>query len=137
MVHTSAQVEKRTAQYIPGACNIGRDEIRVRALTGLAGLFITAILLIILLIVHASPVIRVIVFIPAFISALGFLQAYFHFCAYFGLRSLFNFEKAGTTPEEIWDDNMRRLDRRRAWTIIAYAALVAAGVTLVAFIIPF
>ena len=130
-------MEKRTTHYIPGVCNIGRDEIRVRALTGLAGLFITAILLIILLVVHAPPVIRVIVFIPAFISALGFLQAYFHFCAYFGLRSLFNFEKAGTTPEEIWDDNMRRLDRRRAWTIIAYAALVAAGVTLVAFIIPF
>jgi len=130
-------MEKHTTQYIPGVCNIGRDEIRVRALTGWVGLFITAILLIILIAVRAPLPIRVIVFIPAFISALGFLQAYFHFCAYFGLRSLFNFEKAGTTPEEIWDDNMRRLDRRRAWTIIAYAALVAVGVTLVAFIVPF
>jgi hypothetical protein len=129
-------MEKRTAHYIPGVCNIGRDEIRVRTLTGLAGLFITAILLIILIVVRAASVIRVLVYIPAFISALGFLQAHFHFCAYFGLKSLFNFEKAGTTPEEIWDDDMRRLDRRRAWTIIGYAALIATGVTLVAFIIP-
>jgi len=130
-------MEKRIAHYIPGVCNIGRDEIRIRALTGLAGLFITAILLIILIIVRVPPMIRIIVSIPAFISALGFLQAYFHFCAYFGLRSLFNFERAGTTPEEIWDDDMRRVDRRRAWMIIGYAALVAAGMTLVAFITPF
>jgi hypothetical protein len=128
---------KRSARYIPGVCNIGRDEIRVRALTGLVGLFITSILLIILIVVRAAPVIRVLVYIPAFISALGFLQAYFHFCAYFGLKSLFNFEKAGTTPEAIWDDDMRRLDRRRAWTIIAYAAVIAAGVTVVTFIVPF
>ena len=130
-------MEKRTAHYIPGVCNIGRDEIRIRALTGLAGLFITAFLVIFMTILRAAPIIRIIIFVPAFISALGFLQAYFHFCAYFGLRSLFNFEKAGTTPEEIWDDDMRRLDRHRAWTIIGYAALVATGVTLVAFIIPF
>lgn len=130
-------MENRTAHYIPGVCNIGKDEIRIRALTGLAGLFITAFLVILMIILRAAPIIRIIIFVPTFISALGFLQAYFHFCAYFGLRSLFNFEKVGTTPEEIWDDNMRRLDRHRAWTIIGYAALVATGVTLAAFVILF
>ncbi|NYT04847.1 MAG: hypothetical protein GKC04_00525 [Methanomicrobiales archaeon] len=122
--------------YHPGVCNIGDDETRLRRNLGWAG-FAAALL-------FAAPVIfcglprgvRLFVAIPVFIAALGFIQAKMHFCAYFGLRSLVNFRDAGATPEAIWEERLRALDRRQAWRIIGYAAAVTAAVTAVLWLLP-
>ena len=92
------EMEKRIAHYIPGVCNIGRDEIRVRALTGLAGLFITAILLIILIIVRAPPVIRIVVSIPAFIIGTRFSPGLLSFLRLFRFEIALQFRESRHDP---------------------------------------
>ena len=122
--------------YTPGVCNIGEAEVRRRARFGWAGLMAYIALGALLLSVDAGRTVRLIMFLPAFAASIGFVQAHMHFCAYFGLSALFNFKEAGTTPEEIWEEKLRAADRRRAWQIIGYSALIAAAMTALVYFLP-
>ena len=59
-------------------------------------------------------------------SAVGFFQAYTHFCVYFGLAALFNFGDLGKT-DSVQQAEFRALDRKKAWKII-FSAILAGGV---------
>lgn len=109
-------------KYIPGACNIGRSEIRRRELLGWVGLFATVIAYILFMLLDIPRIWRLVIFIPATLSSLGFLQARMHFCAYFGLKGVFNFESAGNL-DTIEQAEFRAKDRRKAWQIIAYSVI--------------
>lgn len=117
-------------QYIPGVCNIGPDEIQKRKRAGWLGLGLAVALWGFLTWVAAPAVWQLTLFVPAMISATGFLQAYMHFCAYFGFASLFNFGDVGTT-DSVSQAEFRAQDRRKAWQIIIYAALIGMAVALV------
>ena len=56
------------------------------------------------------------------VSAIGFLQAYMHFCAYFGFASLFNFGDVGKTYT-VQQAEFRSKDRSKAWQIVIYSNL--------------
>jgi len=124
------------SSYIPGVCNIGEAEIRRRLRFGWAGLAAYVLLGALLLLIDADRTARLIVFVPAFAASFGFMQAYLHFCAYFGLSALFNFQEAGSSPEEIWEEELRTADRRRAWQIIGYSVLIAIAMTAVVYLLP-
>jgi Ni/Fe-hydrogenase subunit HybB-like protein len=125
------------SDYIPGACNIGETEIRKRKNFGYVSLFGAIVLFGLMILLDVDPFWRFLIFIPAFGAALGFIQAYMHFCAYFGLKSLYNTGPPGTTPEEVWEEDLRRKDRRMAWMIIGYSFFAALLVTLAGFFAPF
>jgi hypothetical protein len=123
-------------KYIPGVCNIGDAEIRKRTRFGWAGLLAYILLGALLLLIDSDRTVRVVLFFPAFAASLGFLQGYMHFCAYFGLSALFNFGEAGSSPEEIWEEELRAADRKRAWQIIGYSAIIAVAMTAPVIILP-
>lgn len=129
-------MEGKGEGYAPGVCNIGEEEIRKRARFGWAGLAAYMALGALLLFVDAGRAARLILFVPAFAASLGFVQAHMHFCAYFGLSALFNFGEAGSTPEEIWEEELRAADRRTAWRIIGYSALIAIAMTVPVYLLP-
>jgi len=129
-------MEPEKGRYIPGVCNIGSSERALRYRTGWVGLGATIILGGLLVAAGVPPVWRFAVAVPAFAMALGFLQGYLHFCAYFGLRSVFNFGEAGKTPEQIWDNELRALDRRRALLILGASAGVAISVGVIFSLVP-
>jgi hypothetical protein len=126
-------MEQAENKYIPGVCNIGPAEIRTRKRLGWLGLVVTIVSWIFLVWIEAPVAWRVIIFIPAFLSANGYLQGFMHFCAGFGMQGLFNFgTKVGKT-DSVSQAEFRAKDRRKAWEIIGYAALIALVVTTVAF----
>ena len=86
-------------KYIPGVCNIGSQEINRRRRVGWIGLTVALLLLIILVGINVNPWWRLLIFFPATLSASGFLQAYFHFCAGFARRGVFNFGEVGKMQE--------------------------------------
>jgi len=120
-------------QYIPGVCNIGPTEIKKRKQSGWMGLTATILLWAAFLWFDVPAVWRLTLFLPAMMSATGFLQAYTHFCAYFGFASLFNFGDVGKT-DSVQQTEFRVQDRRRAWQIIIYSILVGAAVALVGYL---
>ncbi|HEY4715729.1 MAG TPA: hypothetical protein VII00_01335 [bacterium] len=119
-------------QYIPGVCNIGPEEIQKRKLVGWVGLIATFGLWTFFIWNNTPAPWRLTLFFPGIISAVGFLQAYRHFCAYFGFAALFNFGKAGETGN-VDSEEFRIRDRREAWKILIYSTIIGLAVAFLGF----
>ncbi len=126
---------KKHASYIPGMCNIGPAEIRLRRLSGIAGLVATAVLWLIFILIDTPSIWRLIVFIPATVSAVGLLQAWLHFCVNFGMRGLFNVSESLQQQESVDQQEYRRKDQQKALTIIAGSSVIGVIVALAAYLL--
>lgn len=119
---TTTQVELR---YIPGVCNIGPAEIQLRKRMGWLFAMITLLAALFMYLVHAQPIAALIIFFPATISLLGFLQAYLHFCVKFGMQGLFNVSASELRTESIDQKEWRKADKRKALLIIVGSLCIA------------
>jgi hypothetical protein len=118
-----------TDQYLPGSCNIGPAEIALRRRAGHAGLVVTAALGAALLRSDLPRAWRLTLAVPAAGAASGYLQAHARFCADFGWRGVYNFDRRGQ-EQPVAGDNAQ--DRRKAMRIAAASAAIGVGVALVA-----
>lgn len=126
---------KQTAVYQPGVCNIGPAEIRKRRASGWVGLAVAVGFLVLAFALGWAAPWRLLVALPVFLSAQGFLQAAFHFCVGFATRGLYNFGELGA-EESVQDAEFRRKDQRKAALISLLAFAIAAVVALIAYVIP-
>jgi hypothetical protein len=118
--------------YIPGTCNIGPAEIRLRRRSGWVGLAATLVLAALLFATHVSPAWRFLLFFPALTGATGFLQGALHFCLGFGFKAVFNFGEPGVV-DSVTQAEFRALDRHKAQLILLYSALIALAVSILAY----
>ncbi len=123
-------------QYIPGTCNIGKSEIERRKQGGWIGLIVTTILYALLAYFEITRIWRLIIFFPATMAAIGFLQARMHFCAYFGMVGVFKFGPEVGKTDTVEQAEFRAADRRKAWQIIIYSVIIGAVAALAAFYLP-
>ena len=119
------------AQYVPGSCNIGPEEIALRRRAGHVGLAVTAALGAALLRSDLHPAWRLALALPAAGAASGYLQARQRFCANYGWRGLYNFNARGQ-EQPVAIAEAQEEDRRRALQISATSAAIGLGVALVA-----
>ena len=120
------------ADYVPGACNIGRAEIRRRRRGGVLLLAVTLAAWVWLVAADAAPGWFLALAVPASLSAVGFLQAAFRFCVHYGLLSLMGFGAVGATVA-VEDEEARRADRASSWRILAMSVLAGGLLALVAY----
>jgi hypothetical protein len=118
-------------EYIPGTCNIGRHEIAKRNRLAIAGLVLFVMYAMIIYFLSLEREWRLLIFIPAFITAYGFLQARMQFCAALGFKGL---SRMGTDVASHGDHISR--DRKRAVKIIIYAFVAAAFATAIVYNFP-
>lgn len=122
-------------KYIPGVCNIGDEEIRMRKRTGQIGLVVTIALWALFIWFDVPQIWRLTLFIPAMMSATGFMQAYMHFCAYFGFASLSNFgPKVGET-DTVQQTEFRAKDRKKAWRIVINSTIIGLVIALLGYLL--
>jgi hypothetical protein len=119
------------AQYVPGVCNIGPEEIARRRNLGWIGLVVAIVVFAALLWSGVDAWWRLFVFFPAALSASGFLQAYFQFCTGFARAGIFNFGSLGT-QQTVGDDSSKAKDKRQGSRITLYAVLIGFIVALAA-----
>ena len=122
-------------EYNPGVCNIGPAEIARRRRAGHTGLLATVALFAILVAIGAPPIARLLLVIPAAVSASGYLQAYLKFCAGFGAKGVYNFGDLGPT-EKVAETAARALDRARAMRISLASFAIGAAVAIVVVLLP-
>ncbi len=122
--------------YIPGVCNIGPAEIKLRKLFGWLGLVLCVILWGGFILYDVSPCWRLLLFLPAMLAASGFLQAAWHFCAKFGLGGVFNFGPDVGKTDTVGQAEFRRQDRQTAWQILGLSALVGVIVAVAGYFLP-
>jgi hypothetical protein len=120
-----------TQDYVAGACNIGPAEIALRRRAGHVGLATTAVLAAALIRSDLPRPWRLALALPAAGGAAGYLQARQRFCADFGYRGVYNFDRRGQ-EQQVHSEEARQQDRRRALQIGAASAAVGLGVAAVA-----
>jgi hypothetical protein len=120
-----------TQDYVAGACNIGPAEIALRRRVGHVGLATTAILAAALIRSDLPRPWRLTLALPATGAAAGYLQARSRFCADFGYRGVYNFDRRGH-EHQVPDQQARVQDRRRALQIGGASAAIGLGVAVVA-----
>ncbi len=129
-------VDKSQSQYVPGVCNIGPAEIARRRMFGHLGALVSVVVLAALIVSGAPHWTRLVLLLPAGGSASGYLQAWFHFCAGFGSRGVFNFGPLGIV-QSVVDPQARARDRARSTQIGLMSLAVGVIVAVLAVLLPF
>lgn len=124
-----------SSEYVAGSCNIGKGEIRRRQTVALIGLFLVFFSASTILGTDQSRSVRLSIFLPAMIFAVGFIQARKKFCLAYGLAGTFNFGKLGSISK-VQSEEDKKADRKTAINIFIQSALLAAVITLVFFALP-
>ena len=130
-----SNADLRTADYRPGACNIGPAEIGRRWRAGHLGVVATLAALGVVLAIGAPPISRLIVALPAAGAAVAYLEAALKFCVAFGSRGVFNFGPLGTLVT-VADPSARSRDRWRALEITLAGALIGFAVGAICVALP-
>lgn len=119
--------------YVPGTCNIGKAGIHQRKRIGWIGLSVTVLAWAAFGYFQAAPAWFVLLFFPATLSAIGFIQAFSHFCVAFGMKGLFNVSETTRQLESVEQADFRAQDRKKAIGILVSSVAVGAAVALVAY----
>ena len=122
-------------EYIPGTCNIGKAEIRQRQVVALIGLFLSVSALIGFISTKASPSIRLGIFLPLTVFAVGFIQSRKKFCLAFGFMGTFNFARLGKMSKVV-DKASLAADRKTATFILLQSLGLAAILTVAVYLLP-
>ncbi len=123
-------------KYIPGVCNIGPQEIKKRRQAGIIGLIGIVVMLAVLMIFNLPAYFRLLVFIPAFMAATGFLQAYFHFCPAYGFKGVFNVVRSVGQTDTVEQAMFRKKDRQKALQILIYSIIIGILVAGTTYVLP-
>jgi len=124
-----------SSEYVAGSCNIGKGEIRRRQTVALIGLFLVFFSASTILGTDQSRSVRLSIFLPAMIFAVGFIQARKKFCLAYGLAGTFNFGKLGSISK-VQSEEDKKADRKTAINIFVQSALLAAAITVLFFALP-
>jgi hypothetical protein len=123
-------------EYIPGVCNIGPKEIAKRRALGWIGLAASVVLWTTFIVLKTAAAWRLFVFVPAMLSALGFLQTRWRFCAKHGCDGTFKFGSKTGRTDSVEQAEFRRKDRQTALLIVGLATLIGVAVAVAAYYIP-
>ena len=121
--------------YIAGTCNIGEKEIRRRQFVALIGAILSLISLIGFISTDSTRSVRVGIFLPLMIAAVGFVQSRSKFCLAYGFAGTFNFGKLGDLSR-VSDPVSKVADRATALRILTKSFLLAAIATAVVVVLP-
>jgi hypothetical protein len=122
--------------YVPGVCNINREEIKKRQTIGYVSLAVSVAILALLLIAGSSRWFRLVIALPAIVMVSGFLQAKNHFCVGYAGAGQENASEGSTTATTITDDTAKTLDKKRSSTMNRQSFAAGVVIALLTLIIP-
>ncbi|PSP63051.1 hypothetical protein BRC76_03675 [Halobacteriales archaeon QH_8_67_36] len=116
-------------EYQPGVCNIGADQRRARRRSGVGsfGLALAVVLAVALDVAPATTLWATAPFV--FGGWAGLVQDYYGFCVAFGALARYDLSGSGGTTGSVAEAEAVAADRKRAVTVLAIAAALAAVTT--------
>ena len=122
------------SNYVPGVCNINPQEIKRRQQSGHIGVTITILLIMLLIATGATWYLRIIIIVPAFIAAIGYLQARNKFCVAYASSGQHHADSGDTV--EITDKKSLTADSKKTRTMNLQASIIASVVTAIVCVLP-
>ena len=120
------------AEYQPGVCNIGKNEIRKRYTLAAAGFLIAAIVTYAILALSLPKWALVFSFIILVMGFEGFYQGYFKFCAGFAAAGRYDFTGSQGSAGTVADRQAHKKDMEKARQIHIYS--IGSSIVVVALI---
>ncbi len=117
--------------YIPGVCNINSQEAARRRRAGYFDLGLFFIFATSLVVTDADWPMRLLLFIPAFIASIAFLQADQKFCVAYAGAGKQNASEGSTKPQPVVEESARKQDALKARKIYLQAFVISAVVTTI------
>ncbi len=121
------------SNYIPGICNINHAEIKRRRQAGHIGLILSIVLLALFIVFHTPWTYRIIILLPVYVAAIGYLQARNKFCGYAGSGKQHADEG---DVETIAETSALEADKLRARTMNLQAFIIASVIAIIVCLIP-
>lgn len=128
---SSSTAVSATDAYVPGVCNINREEVAFRRKWRNIGVITTAVLIIALFVISENRWLRLIVFLPAFIAAVGYLQTKNKFCVSYAASGMQNASEGSKQADKVAAD-AHKLDQAKARKMNIQAAAAALLVAAIA-----
>lgn len=125
-----------SSAYVPGVCNINAEEVTRRRNTGYIGLFFAIVYVGACLTLTDMRGWRLLVVVPAFMAAIGFLQAKHNFCVGYGSAGKQNTEPGSTQAHTVTNEASLIKDRAQARRLNKQALLIAAITGLISLALP-
>ncbi len=115
------------SSYIPGVCNINRAEIAYRRKAMWFGIVVSVIVFAVLLVMHASWWLSIVLFIPVYIAAIGYLQVTQKFCVSYGSSGRQNADDGSSEANEVTEKEALEADKAKTkrMNLQAFAASLA------------
>lgn len=120
-----------SAEYQPGACNIGTAERRARYGVGAAGFLVAAGLVVAVTVLSLPDWVLLLAALPLFGGFVGYYQGRAGFCVRYALAGVYNVGDRLGDRERVADAEASARDRRAARSLIARSAVSAGLVTAV------
>ncbi len=117
-------------QYKAGQCNIGPIEIKRRYRIGFAGLILMILFILFAELSGIPKLWKLLLFIPAYFTLSGFIQAWNKFCYVYGFKGVFSMEGRKIFPRVKDEQNLEQ-DRKKVFQILAYVIIGGAALTAV------
>lgn len=121
--------------YTPGICNINTQEIAQRRKAGYFGLAGFSLLLVVLLTTDVTRIARLLLFVPAYVAAIGFLQARARFCVGYAAAGMQRADESADHAQKV-DDAAMAQDKHRARRMNTQAFIIALAATVTALLVP-
>jgi hypothetical protein len=131
-----SQNTTNASAYVPGVCNINKEEIAQRRKAGYFGLFSSIVYLGLCLTLTDMIWWRLLLVAPVFIAAIGFLQASNKFCVSYGTSGKQNAEPASQQAHTVTNEASLVKDRVKARKMNLQALAIAIVVSLVSLALP-
>lgn len=121
--------------YIPGTCNIGKEEIKRRKLAAAFGILTVIIFIAVFQMLEIVKIWRLFLFFPVTFTVIGILQVYMRFCVNFGSRGVYNFGKTGNT-HHVKEDEFIKKDKAKAQQMILIGLVSGIAAALLYYFLP-
>ncbi|MBK8845254.1 MAG: hypothetical protein IPO27_01360 [Bacteroidetes bacterium] len=115
--------------YIPGLCNIGQVEIKVRLVMCLTTAILSIGLLSFFIAFPQHWIVAVLFFLSLSNFILTLLQVKYRFCVKYAFDGVFNFSEFGN-KQEVGNPQFHKIDKQRARKFIIGSYLVGLIVTI-------
>ncbi len=115
--------------YVPGVCNINTKEIAYRKKAGYFGLGLAIIIAAALFVLNLNRYTRIVLIVPIFIAAIGFLQAKNKFCVAYGAAGTQNADDGSETATAVSDTSAVKADKNRAQKMNLQALAISVLLT--------
>lgn len=125
------------SSYVPGVCNINREEIAYRRKFAIGGLIVATVLFVGLAFTPVSPYIRaLVILLPLLIGVISLLQVRNRFCVSYGASGKQHASEGDKAAVDVAEEEARVADKRKAKIMNAQAFLLTIAICLMSLFVP-